>query len=128
MARLRRPYLPDCPQHVIQRGNNRQACFADEGDYKTYLSHLDAAAKKYNVAVHAFVLMTNHVHLLATPSDQEGISRMMQGPMGSESLILEINGVRVVDFRVTGNYAGSRGSESLILGSLGLESLIFDND
>src|SRR5690554_126539 len=78
MARLRRPYLLGCPQHIIQRGNNRQACFADEGDYKNYLSHLDAAAKKYNVAVHAFVLMTNHVHLLATPSDQEGISRMMQ--------------------------------------------------
>ena len=67
MARLARLYLPGCAQHVIQRGNNREACFYDEADYKAYLTFLRDAATKYQVAIHAFVLMTNHVHLLATP-------------------------------------------------------------
>ena len=71
MARLPRLYLPGCAQHVIQRGNNHEACFYDEADYKAYLSFL-------KVAIHAFVLMTNHVHLLVTPSDAQGVSRMMQ--------------------------------------------------
>ena len=78
MSRLPRLYLPDCAQHVIQRGNNREACFYGEEDYKAYLSFLKDAAEKYQVAVHAFVLMTNHVHLLVTPSDEQGVSRMMQ--------------------------------------------------
>jgi putative transposase len=78
MARLPRLYLPGCSQHIIQRGNNREPCFFDEADYKAYLSFLKDAAEKYRVAVHAFVLMTNHVHLLVTPSDEYGVSRMMQ--------------------------------------------------
>lgn len=78
MARLPRLFLPDCAQHVIQRGNNREACFYGEEDYKAYLSFLKDAAAKYQVAVHAFVLMTNHVHLLVTPRDEQGVSRMMQ--------------------------------------------------
>jgi len=71
-------YLPGCAQHVIQRGNNREACFYDEADYKAYLSFLKDAAIKYEVAVHALVLMTNHVHLLVTPADEQGVGRMMQ--------------------------------------------------
>ena len=78
MARLPRLYVPGCSHHVIQRGNNRQACFFDEQDYAFYLEKLREAAEKYDVAIHAFVLMTNHVHLLATPQDQYGISKMMQ--------------------------------------------------
>lgn len=78
MARLPRLYVPGCSHHVIQRGNNRQACFFDEADYKVYLDKLKESSLKYEVSVHAFVLMTNHVHLLATPSDEHGISRMMQ--------------------------------------------------
>ncbi len=78
MARLPRPYLPGCPQHVIQRGNNREACFHETADYKAYLSFLKDAAAKYRVAIHAFVLMTNHVHMLVTPGDEQGVSRMMQ--------------------------------------------------
>jgi len=78
MARLPRLYLPGCAQHVIQRGNNREVCFYDEADYNAYLSFLKEAATKYQVAIHAFVLMTNHVHLLVTPSNEQGISRMMQ--------------------------------------------------
>jgi putative transposase len=78
MARLPRLYVPGCAQHVIQRGNNREACFYDEADYKAYLSFLKDAAIKYQVDIHAFVLMTNHVHLLVTPGDEQGVSRMMQ--------------------------------------------------
>lgn len=78
MARLPRLFLPGCAQHVIQRGNNREACFYGEADYKAYLAFLKDAATKYEVAIHAFVLMTNHVHLLVTPLDEQGVSRMMQ--------------------------------------------------
>ena len=78
MARLPRLYLPGSAQHVIQRGNNREACFYDEADYKAYLVLLKEAAIKHQVAIHAFVLMTHHVHLLATPSDEQGTSGMMQ--------------------------------------------------
>jgi putative transposase len=78
MARLPRLSLPGCAQHVIQRGNNREACFYAEADYKAYLAFLKDAATKHQVAIHAFVLMTNHVHLLLTPGDQQGVSRMMQ--------------------------------------------------
>ena len=78
MARLPRLSLPGCAQHVIQRGNNREACFYEEADYKAYLSFLKDSASKYQVDIHAFVLMTNHVHLLVTPDDTHGVSRMMQ--------------------------------------------------
>ncbi len=78
MARLPRPYLPGCAQHIIQRGNNRAACFYDGTDHSFYLACLKEAAEKYQVALHAFVLMTNHVHLLATPRNETGTPRMMQ--------------------------------------------------
>jgi putative transposase len=78
MARQPRLDLPGIPQHVVQRGNDRQACFASEADYRRYLQELREAALKHDCAIHAYVLMTNHVHLLATPTDTGAISRMMQ--------------------------------------------------
>ncbi len=78
MARKPRLYIPGCSHHVIQRGNNREACFYDESDYKVYLDILKESSFKHNVAVHAFVLMTNHVHLLVNPSCENGVSKMMQ--------------------------------------------------
>lgn len=78
MARLARIYLPNVPQHIIQRGNNRQACFTSKEDFVAYLGWLKEYAQKNNVAIHAWVLMTNHVHILCTPTSQDGISRMMQ--------------------------------------------------
>ena len=78
MARLKRLYMPGCAQHIIQRGNNRSACFFAEGDYKYYLHLLKQSSRKYNVSIHAFVLMTNHVHLLVTPDSEFSVSRMMQ--------------------------------------------------
>ena len=78
MARMPRLYVEGASQHVVQRGNNRDACFFCEADYAFYLQKLREASEKYDVAVHAFVLMTNHVHLLVTPSSKEGVPRMMQ--------------------------------------------------
>ena len=78
MARLPRICLPGIPQHIIQRGNNRQVCFASEEDFAAYAHWLDECAQKHRVAIHAWVFMTNHVHLLATPETEAGISKMMQ--------------------------------------------------
>lgn len=65
MPRLPRVIPAGLPQHVIQRGNNREACFFADADYLAYLHWLKQAAHTYQVAIHAYVLMTNHVHLLA---------------------------------------------------------------
>lgn len=78
MARQPRIDLPGLPQHIIQRGNNRQACFFTASDYQYYLHCLHVAAQKYACPVHAYVLMTNHVHLLATGAEMGAIGRMMQ--------------------------------------------------
>ena len=78
MARLPRFDLPGLPQHIIQRGNDRQACFADEADYLHYRQELGEAALRHGCALHAYVLMTNHVHLLVTPHEAGAASRMMQ--------------------------------------------------
>ena len=78
MPRPPRPDLADVPQHVIQRGNDRQACFFRDDDYRTYLALLREAALRNGCRVHAYVLMTNHVHLLVTPAQAGGVSRMMQ--------------------------------------------------
>lgn len=78
MARLPRLTLPGYPHHVIQRGNNRQAIFATAADYRALLDLLEENAKKFDVAVHAYVLMSNHFHLLATPQTADGLPKMMQ--------------------------------------------------
>jgi putative transposase len=78
MARLPRLNLAGIPQHVVQRGNNRQVSFFAEQDYAVYLDKLKDYAKKYQVNVHAFVLMTNHVHLLMSPETDKGVSQLMQ--------------------------------------------------
>ena len=78
MARLGRYFLPDQPLHAIQRGNNREPVFFAPDDYKQCLDWLGVAAKEHGVALHAYVLMTNHVHLLVTPGDAMALSGMMQ--------------------------------------------------
>jgi putative transposase len=78
MPRIARLSLPGVPLHVVQRGNNRQACFFHAADYAFYLKTVLSCAVRYEVAVHAYVLMTNHVHLLVTPMEKAGVSRMMQ--------------------------------------------------
>ena len=71
-------YLPGVPCHIIQRVNNRDATFFSEQDYRFYLECLYDASRKYQVEVHAYILMTNHVHLLMTPRSKESLSLVMQ--------------------------------------------------
>ena len=78
MARLPRYVLPGQPQHVIQRGNNRSPTFFADDDYRFYLHCLKSAAEKHNCAIHAYVLMTNHVHLLLNPGTGNAISNVLQ--------------------------------------------------
>lgn len=78
MARLPRLDLPDVPQHIVQRGNNRAACFFEDHHRRMYLGLLREAARAADVSLHAYVLMTNHVHLLATPRHAGGVSAVMQ--------------------------------------------------
>lgn len=78
MPRPARLNLPGIPQHVRQRGNNRQACFFANDDYRLYLHLLVKSCQKHECSVHAYVLMTNHVHLLITPWIPEGVSLVMR--------------------------------------------------
>ena len=79
MPRKPRFYLPGVPAHVMQRGHNRSAIFFDDEDYLEYLRILKPMAEKYQCLIHAYVLMTNHVHLLLTPLGQNSISLFFQG-------------------------------------------------
>ena len=78
MARLPRYVIPGQPQHIIQRGNNRTDIFGKPVDYIFYLECLKEAAKANELAIHAYVLMTNHVHLLATPGNEASIGKTLQ--------------------------------------------------
>nr|WP_314545069.1 transposase [uncultured Massilia sp.] len=78
MARQPRLILPHQPHYIVQRGNDNQPIFRDDEDHERFLGWLKEAAKAYRVAIHAYVLMSNHLHLLATPSDEEGLAAMMQ--------------------------------------------------
>jgi len=78
MPRRPRMYLPGYPYHVVQRGNNREACFLSTDNYQSYLAFLAQSLARYDTQLHAYVLMTNHVHLLLTPSTVDGISKTMK--------------------------------------------------
>ncbi|MCB5186967.1 transposase [Methylobacillus caricis] len=78
MVRLPRFVLTGHPQHIIIRGNNREPVFSAEEDYHFFLDKLSQAAKKHQCDIHAYVLMTNHVHLLVTPHQENSIAKMMQ--------------------------------------------------
>jgi putative transposase len=66
------------PAHIIQRGHNRAPTFRSVDEFRCYLSLLGDASRRFGCEIHAYVLMTNHVHLLATPEDPHGVSNMMQ--------------------------------------------------
>ena len=78
MPRPPRLEIPGVPLHVIQRGNNRTACFLGDVDRRFYLKCLGEAAVHAGCAIHAYVLMTNHVHLLVTPNARGAVARMLQ--------------------------------------------------
>jgi putative transposase len=79
MPRLPRPIVPGQPLHIVQRGNNRTQTFIDRRDYSVYLALLQLTRKRTGCAIHAYVLMKNHIHLLVTPETKQSPARMMQG-------------------------------------------------
>jgi len=108
MPRKPRMYLPGVPCHIIQRGNNREATFFSEQDYQFYLECLSDAVSKYHVAIHAYVLMTNHVHLLMTPLAKESISLVMQSV--GRRYVQYVN----LEYRRTGTLWESRHKASIV--------------
>lgn len=78
MARLPRYNLPGQPQHVILRGNNRSIIFVAEEDYHFFIECLQKAAEQHGCDIHAYVLMTNHVHMLMTPERADSIGKTLQ--------------------------------------------------
>jgi len=78
MPRKPRFFLPDIPIHIVQRGNNKDPIFFDDEDHLMYLKILREGAEACGCVVHAYVLMTNHVHILASPAEKNGISKLMQ--------------------------------------------------
>lgn len=94
--------------HVVQRGNNRQACFFHSSDHQSYLETLHYCANRYLVEVHAYVLMTNHIHLLVTPSEKWSVSRMMQ--LLGATYVANINAT----YRRTGSLWEGRFKSSLV--------------
>ena len=77
MARLPRFDLAGVPQHVVQRGNNRLPCFLDDDDRQRYLQCLRHGLSRFGCKLHAYVLMSNHVHLLLTPKEAGAVSQLM---------------------------------------------------
>ena len=78
MARHPRLIFPDVALHIRQRGNDRQACFRHEADRLVYLSNLGELCRRWSCALHAYCLMTNHVHLLLTPRDPDAPALLMR--------------------------------------------------
>jgi putative transposase len=78
MPRQARLVLPGIAAHVIQRGNNKAACFRTTSDYQVYLLHLHELSKKLGCLIHAYCLMTNHVHLLLTPPSADACISLMR--------------------------------------------------
>jgi putative transposase len=85
MPRMARVVLPQYPHHVVQRGHNRQVIFAERQDYQRYLDTLREFKEKYAVAVYAFCLMTNHIHLLLSPRESTGIGKLMKRLAGRQT-------------------------------------------
>ena len=77
MPRRPRVHLDRVPLHIVQRGHNREPCFFGEEDYQSYLRWLGEALGEAQCALHAYVLMTNHVHLLLTPKKAEAVPRLI---------------------------------------------------
>lgn len=77
MPRRPRIHLDGLPLHIVQRGHNREACFFCEEDYQSYLHWLGEALSRERVQLHAYALMTNHVHLLVTPETGESVPRLI---------------------------------------------------
>lgn len=69
---------PSVPYHVVQRGNNREACFIEPENYQFYLVLWEELSRRYGLTVHTYCLMTNHVHFLVTPENESAVSNVMK--------------------------------------------------
>jgi len=78
MPRRARITLANVPHHIIQRGNNRGVCFFTDDDYFQFLEWLEKYSLESDSSVHAYVLMTNHIHLLVTPKTDDGLAKLMK--------------------------------------------------
>jgi putative transposase len=78
MPRKPRFYLPGIPVHIVQRGHNHDPVFFENDDYAAYLDWLGEGSERYGVSIHAYVLMSDHIHVLATPDNRDSIGLMMQ--------------------------------------------------
>lgn len=108
MPRRPRVHIDGVPLHIVQRGHNRQPCFFAEEDYHSYLHWLSEALHKEHCALHAYALMTNHVHLLLTPKDAKAVPKLLIA-LGRR-YVQYIN----VSYRRTGTLWDSRYKSSLI--------------
>lgn len=108
MPRRPRIHLAGLPLHIVQRGHNRDACFFGDDDYSSYRHWLGEALKATGCQLHAYVLMTNHVHLLLTPPEPEAVSQLM--------ISLGRRYVQYINrtYRRTGTLWGSRYKSSLV--------------
>jgi putative transposase len=88
MARKPREIVPDCPHHVTQRGNYRQQVFCEDADYALYMHLLQDLSSHYRVAILAYCLMPNHVHLIATPPDDTSLPAFLRQLQGEYSRIM----------------------------------------
>ena len=78
MSRYPRPVFADIPLHIVQRGNNRNPCFFCKGDYQVYIGMMQEALAEVDCILHAYVLMPNHVHLLASPTETSAPASLMK--------------------------------------------------
>lgn len=78
MPRRARSYIAGLPYHIVQRGNNREACFLEPEDYQYYLELWQQLSRRHGAMVHAYCLMTNHIHFLVTPDTKDAISNTMK--------------------------------------------------
>ncbi|MBL7170759.1 MAG: transposase [Candidatus Omnitrophica bacterium] len=76
MPRQSRIVIPDIPHHVTQRGNYKQTVFGQSCDFKKYISWLNEYSKKYNIDVLAYCLMSNHVHFIVVPREENTLARL----------------------------------------------------
>ena len=85
MPRTGRVILPEYPHHIVQRGHNRQAVFAEPADFRRYLATLEEFKDVFRVRVYAFCLMTNHVHLLVAPETTSSLGLLMKRLAGRQT-------------------------------------------
>lgn len=78
MARLPRYFVKGVPLHIILRGNNREPVFGNDEDCQFFKEVLQEAAQRHELAIHAYVFMTNHIHLLATPATEQSVPKTLQ--------------------------------------------------